>query len=138
MLKDLIGSGFGNDEMDLSCSEKILYGANKVYNLGISKDALKMSAGFAAGMGTDNVCGALTGGLMVLSKLFVEKNAHGSLHIFEINKKFFDTFTEKMGHINCAPLKENYRTEELKCHDVILKAAEVLDSIIAEAKSTYQ
>ena len=32
--------------------------------------------------------------------------------------------------IDCAPLKEMYRTEELKCRNVIIKAAEVLDRIV--------
>jgi hypothetical protein len=35
-----------------------------------------------------------------------------------------------MGEIDCAPLKAKYRTEEFKCRDVILKAAEVLDRIV--------
>ena len=32
--------------------------------------------------------------------------------------------------ILCEPLKNNYRTEEKKCIDVILKAAEILDKIV--------
>jgi len=30
----------------------------------------------------------------------------------------------------CKPLKDNYRTEEKKCREVILKAAEILDKIV--------
>jgi hypothetical protein len=36
-----------------------------------------------------------------------------------------------MGEIDCAPLKARYRTEQIKCRDVILKAAEILDAIVA-------
>jgi hypothetical protein len=35
-----------------------------------------------------------------------------------------------MSSIDCKPLKEMYRTEELKCSNVILKAAEILDTIV--------
>ncbi|GAJ03672.1 unnamed protein product, partial [marine sediment metagenome] len=35
-----------------------------------------------------------------------------------------------MGDILCRPLKDNYHTEEKKCRDVILKAAEILDKIV--------
>ena len=41
-----------------------------------------------------------------------------------------------MGDILCKPLKDNYRTEEKKCRDVVLKAAEILDKIVTrELKS---
>lgn len=42
----------------------------------------------------------------------------------------FDTFQKERGDILCKPLKDNYRTEEKKCREVILKGAEVLDKII--------
>lgn len=136
MLKELLASGYGNGEMDLSCSEKILYGANEVYNLGLSEDALKLSAGFGAGMGIDSVCGALTGAVMVLGRLFVEKNAHASMQVFDLNQELFKKYLAKMGDINCAPLKAKYRTEEEKCNRVILKAAEFLDEMVKREMQT--
>ena len=54
-------------ERDLNCAETILYAANDAYRLGLDKNALKMAAGFGGGMGIDSVCGALTGGIMVLT-----------------------------------------------------------------------
>ena len=57
MLYDLIMNDFGKEE-DYNCAEKILYGANKVYNLGLSKEALKLSAAFGGGMGIESTCGA--------------------------------------------------------------------------------
>lgn len=50
MLSDLIKNGFGEEE-DLNCAEKILYAANREYNLGLDKSALKLAAGFGGGMG---------------------------------------------------------------------------------------
>ncbi|MDA0034751.1 hypothetical protein OFR41_06400 [Brachyspira hyodysenteriae] len=44
-LYEYLYSGFGKAE-DLNCAEKMLYGANKVYKLGINRDDLKLAAGF--------------------------------------------------------------------------------------------
>ncbi len=129
MLADLIREGYGDKE-DLNCAEKILYGANIAYNLGLDKEALKLVAGFGGGMGIEDKCGALTGAIMVLGKLFVKDRAHESTRIKDLTNELFDAYKNEMGFIDCAPLKEKYRTEELKCKNVILKSAEILDGIV--------
>lgn len=129
MLSPLIKNGYGNDQ-DLNCAEKILSGANIAYNLGLDNNALKAAAGFGGGMAVESVCGALTASIMVLGRLFVVKNAHESTRIKDLTRELLERYTREMSDINCGPLKEKYRTEELKCHLVILKAAEILDSIV--------
>ena len=130
MLKKLISEGYGIKE-DLSCSETILYGANKVYHLGLDEKALKLASAFGGGMGIESVCGAITGALMVLGRLFVADVAHKYPKIKELDKEYFERFKNEMGDIICKPLKNNYRTDDLKCKVVILKSAEILDEIIA-------
>ena len=122
------------DKFDLNCAETILYGANKAYNLNLDKNDLKVAAGFGGGMGIEETCGALTGGIMALGVLFVEDNAHDS-EISDFTEKVFNKYEEEMGSIVCAPLKEQYRTEESGCYKVILKAAEIFDEIIQKNKS---
>jgi C_GCAxxG_C_C family probable redox protein len=129
VLKDLIMQGFGKEE-DLNCAEKILQGANKAYNLGLDKEALKLAAGFGGGMAIEDKCGALTGAIMVLGRMFVQDRAHESDKIKELTKKLFKEFEKEMGSIDCAPLKKDYRTGEYGCKNVIIKAAEILDRII--------
>jgi C_GCAxxG_C_C family probable redox protein len=133
MLADLIRNGYGNAE-DFNCAEKILYGANQAYELGLSKRALKMAAGFGGGMAIEDVCGTLTAAIMVLSILFVQNNAHESTRIKDLTKELLAEYDKAMGSIKCAPLKVEHRTEELKCYNVILRAAEVLDSIVEREK----
>jgi len=130
MLKNYLVDGFGVKE-DLSCSETILYGANDVWNLGIEKDSLKMAAGFSAGLYTDNICGALSAGAMVLSRLYVKERAHESGDNGNLVKELIEEYKTLMGSELCGPLKEKYRTEEEKCRPVIIAAAGVLDSIIS-------
>lgn len=129
MLKELIRDGYGIKE-DLNCAEAILYGANQVYHLDLNSDSLKMAAAFGEGMAIESVCGVLTASVMVLGKLFVPDVARKYPEIKELSKKLFDTFEKEMGDILCKPLKDNYRTEERKCQDVILKGAEILDKIV--------
>ena len=128
-LKDLIERGFGIDR-DFNCAEKILYGANEVYRLGLDKKSLKMAAGFGGGMAVGSVCGALTGSIMVLGNLFVRDRAHESTRIKDLVKEMLASYEKEMGCINCEPLKAKYRTEKEKCNYVILKAAEALDAIV--------
>jgi len=129
MLQDLIEAGFGNKE-DLNCAEKILYGANEAYHLGLSPEALKLSAGFGGGMAIGSVCGALTASIMVLSHLFVKNNAHASPVIKDLSQELFTAYEQEMGDIHCTPLKDKHRTPELKCQKVFAKAAEILDTIV--------
>ncbi|WIW71253.1 C-GCAxxG-C-C family (seleno)protein [Anaerosinus gibii] len=134
MLAELIESGFGNSE-DLNCAEKILYGANQAYQLGLNKDALKLSAGFGGGMGIGDTCGALAASVMVLSLLFVKERAHESSKIKELTQKLFSNYRDEMGDINCTPLKAKHCHPEKKCYSVIFKAAQLLDKIILEHKN---
>lgn len=130
MLADLIKAGFGIAE-DYNCAETILAGANQVYHLGLDKEALKLAAGFGGGMAIESVCGALTGAIMVLGRLYVNERAHESDKIKELTEEFIGRYCEVMGATDCAPLKAKYRNEEVKCRLVILKAAEILDQIVA-------
>lgn len=130
MLADLIKSGFGIAE-DYNCAETILAGANQAYHLGLDKEALKLAAGFGGGMAIEGDCGALTGAIMVLGKLYVKDRAHESGKIKELTKELFEKYRREMGETDCAPLKAKYRNAEVKCRLVILKAAEILDEIVA-------
>ena len=135
MLKDLILSGYGDAE-DFNCAEKILYGANVAYHLGLNQDACKMIAGFGGGMGVEKLCGAVAGSIAVLSLLFVEECGHKSPKIKPLTKEFLERYEQKMGSIDCAPLKKAHRQEEsVKCLYVIAAAAEILDDIIAREKN---
>ena len=133
MLEKLLSEDFRTTE-DYNCAEKIVYGANKVYNLGLDKNALKLSAGFGGGMGIESVCGALTGSIIVLSSLYVKDIAHESDKIKQLTQQLLASYQKEMGSINCDALKDRYRTPELKCQKVILAAAKILDNIIAQEK----
>lgn len=129
MLKSFLENGFAEKE-DLSCSETILYGANKVWNLGLDKNSLKMAAGFSRGLYIESICGALSAGAMVLSRIYIKDRAHESTRNGELVKELIDEYKNLMGSTTCTTLRENHRTEEEGCTAVILAAADILDRII--------
>ncbi len=129
MISDLIRDGYGKTE-DFNCAEKILNAANEAYQLKLSPEALKMAAGFGGGVAIEGLCGALAGGVMVLGRLFVTKNAHESDRIKRLTQELLNRYREAMGSIDCAPLKAAHRNDVVKCDPVILKAAAILDEIV--------
>lgn len=131
MLEQLIMSGFGRTE-NYNCAEKILYGANKAYHLGMSEEILKISSGFGGGMMIEKTCGAVTASVMVLGLKFTSTVAHESELLKPIIQNFIKAYEEEMKSIECGPLKADFRTEAEGCHMVILKAAHILDHIIIE------
>jgi C_GCAxxG_C_C family probable redox protein len=118
-------------EKDLNCAETILYGANEVYRLGLDRQALKLAAGFGGGMGIEATCGALTGAVMVLGRTFAKEKGHDTPRLKELCAEFLEEYRRQMGYIDCKPLKERYRTEELECRNVVQKSAEILERLIA-------
>ena len=134
-LSDLVESGYG-DAHDLNCAETILWGANQVYRLGLNRKALRLAAGFGGGMGIEATCGALTGAVMVIGRLFTRDRGHESPRVKELCTRFLQAYRTEMGSIDCAPLKEKYRTETLKCRPVVLKAARLLEELIAAEQHT--
>lgn len=131
LLTNLLNNGFGSQE-DYNCAEKIVYGANKAYKLNLSTKALKLSAGFGRGMGIESTCGALTGAIMILSHLFVNKVAHEDMLIKEKTSLFLDNFSKEMGSLNCSKLMDLYKTENEGCQSIILQSAKILDKIYNE------
>ncbi|MBN2656359.1 MAG: C_GCAxxG_C_C family protein [Spirochaetales bacterium] len=131
MVSELIESGFGDkDREDFSCSERILYGANEVYNLGLDKESLKMSAGLSGGIYSRRSCGAVTASAMVLAKLFVKDRAHEGDYHRDLISEFVNRYEEELGSSVCQPLLDRYRTEEEGCRKVIIAAARILDDIV--------
>jgi len=85
-------------------------------------------------MGVESVCGVITGSLMVLGYMFVNDHSHQSPEMKEVYKELFARFENQLGDVHCKPLKDRYHTEEKKCYDIVLKGAEILDTIIAEER----
>lgn len=131
MLEKMIREDSGIKK-DLNCAEKILYGANDAYGLGIEDRSLKLSSAFGGGMGTGGTCGAVASALMVIGYMKTETVAHQSPEVKAMAIAFQEAYIHVMGSINCSDLKEQYFDESDGCKKVILAAAKVLDGLVKE------
>jgi C_GCAxxG_C_C family probable redox protein len=113
-----------------NCAETILRVANGELKLGLDKNALLLAAGFGGGMAVGNVCGALTGSIMVLSRLYVKERAHESGRIKEIEKKFIEAFEKEFGTLLCTPIKSKHFKPDVHCKSVVLATAEILENLL--------
>jgi len=129
MLSQIVASRIHETE-DLNCAETILYAANRAYGLGLPKSALKLAAGFGGGMGVEKTCGVITGASMVFSAIFVEDRGHESTTVKELNREFFQKMEHTFGHVDCAPIKEHWRSAHDGCLPVMVRAAKILEEII--------
>ena len=115
---------------DLNCAETMLYAADRAYNLGLPKEALKLAAGFGGGMGVEGVCGVLTGGSMVFSAMFVEERGHESDRVSRLNQEFVSKMKCVLGDVRCSHIKPGWRTPEAGCKSVTVEAAKLIEEII--------
>ena len=135
MAKDLFKNG-------LNCSQTVFMLFAPKY--GLSKEmAVKIACGFGGGMRDAQVCGAVTGALMVIGLKYGNENKEDqeSKQIcYQKTKEFIKLFREAQGSIVCKELLGvDISTEEgnklagekglyqTTCVDMILKAVEILE-----------
>lgn len=129
MYLDAVEKYYAKD-YNLNCAETMIYAANEFYNLKLDKKVLKTMAAFGGGMGVEEACGAMTGGLAVLGILFVKDRAKESGRIKELSKEYVENFRQRLGTENCKRLKALYRKDNSGCEYIMRLAAEELEKII--------
>ena len=131
-----------------NCAQSVLYSYAEYLN--ISRDtALRISCGFGAGMGrTQEVCGAISGGILVLNHLYGrgenEDKQKQELTYLKV-KELIQKFEKKYGTVNCKSLldgcellttegKETFQSNHLieKCYEYVEYTVKLLDEIIEE------
>jgi len=129
---ELIGAGY-------HCSEAILLAAGGHYLGEVSPQAVRMSSPFAGGVGSSrmDLCGALTGGLMVIGGLTGRENAAvKDIRCQELAAEFRAEFLRTFGWLKCGELKANWIgiAGQENCRLLVEKAAGVLVEVIEAAK----
>ncbi|MEG1501039.1 MAG: C-GCAxxG-C-C family (seleno)protein [Clostridiales bacterium] len=132
-LQDLLAEGFGNQE-DYNCAEKIIYGANRAYDLGLSEESCRLFAGFGGGMASGHICGAIVSSVGILSHLFVQNKAHQSEEIHRLEKEFLAKFEQYAQSTMCHDLKKKYFIKGEGCHDLLIQVGAILDELIIANK----
>ncbi len=131
----------------LHCSQSVL--AAFAVECGVTEEqALRLGSCFGGGMRKGEVCGAVSGALMVLGLLYGQKNAgdtEGRLSSNKVNDLMLDRFKEKCGSYICNDLLgcdisteaghlhciENKLFTEF-CPKMVEAAVEIVEGIIQE------
>lgn len=103
---DCINDAIANFTDGLNCTEAILKAFNDHYKLGLTKDCLKVATGFGAGIGaTKDICGSLTGGVLVLSSVAGRTTAKEPLDtVYAAESALCERFKKAFGSTNCGEL----------------------------------
>ena len=156
MLKSIWGKNMNHKEkavnyfsQKLHCSQAVL--AAFAEECGITEEeAIKLGSCFGGGMRKGEVCGAVTGALMVLGLLYGQKAAgdtEGRQLSNKVNDLMMDRFKEKCGSYICNDLlgcdittKEGHQycmDNKLFtdfCPKMVVAAVEIVEEIIQEQK----
>ena len=133
-----------------NCAQAVVYAFNDILELD-DKMILSLSSSFGGGMGRlREVCGAVTGALMVLGLLYGQKSAgdtEGRNVSNKVNDLMMDRFKEKCGSYICNDLLGCDITSEEGhqfcvdnklftefCPKMVAAAVEVVEEIILEQK----
>lgn len=116
-------------ELGYNCAETVFLSANDAWGLGIAPETARVMGGFGGGMGTRNVCGAVSGGIAALSYRYVQVSGHQSPLLMAKVRLFINTVKERLGGETCAFLNPKYRSEIEGCLGTVRRVAEILDEI---------
>jgi C_GCAxxG_C_C family probable redox protein len=129
-----------------SCSQSVCAAYSETY--GFEKEqALKMSSAFGGGMGlNDEVCGVVSGALMVIGMKFGRVKADdgkAKKKCYSLAGEFFEKFKSRFGTVRCAGLLGcDISTEDgmktalekdlftTRCADLVKSAAELVEQIL--------
>jgi len=113
-----------------NCAETIFCAACTAWGLEFNEDTLKLMAGFGGGMGSGNVCGAVTGSVAALSYRHAQEGGgHKSPYLMEKVRLFMRTVKHQLEDETCRTMKPRFYSKETKCLPTIMVVAKILDDV---------
>ena len=122
-----------------NCAQSVLCAFSDLTGLD-EKTALAIAAGLGGGLRSGEVCGAVSGAVLVLGALYPfddSSDYHAKQRIAGLAREFCTRFREKYGVITCRELLERTAGMEKRycfCPDYVEECAQLLEDMIAEQK----
>lgn len=123
----------------LYCSEAILKAFNEEFGLGLAPDAYRIATAFGAGIGASKcACGAVTGGVLVLSLALGRTGAdRPETPAFEAAARLHNRWVAEEGAVCCRVLTRHVvwgsPEHHAACGDKVRAAARLTDEILSTA-----
>ncbi len=130
MLRDKVKKYFLDNNRN--CAESMLLAANEEYGLDLGENEIELMRGFGGGMGSGITCGAVSGSIAALSKLICIKVEKERAH--EVCKSFVTEFESRFSSSHCDVLTPIYKKEDVRCYELLLQTADLLDEIVEKYK----
>jgi len=118
------------------CSEAILRAFNEVYDLKFPEQFYKISTAFGSGFGEAKCgCGAVTGGILVLSLIAGRNINYESERLaFSVTNELHDRFRETHKALCCRVLTRSIKwgsgEHKILCEKYVIEAARITDDLI--------
>ena len=120
-----------------NCAQSVLCAFSDLTGLSES-DSLRLAAGLGGGLRSGEVCGAVSGAVLVLGAVYPftdSADKAAKFRIADLAKEFCARFREKYGVVTCRELLERTAGEEKRyryCIDYVRDCAELLEQMMAE------
>ena len=128
MLRDKVKKYYLDESRN--CAESMLLAANEEYAIGLTDSEIEMMRGFGGGLGYGLTCGAISGSVAALSKLICCKVDKDTSH--NITSGFVGEVEKLFEHTNCAELTPIHKKEDIRCYELLLQIADILEDTIAK------
>ena len=113
-----------------NCAETTLHAANDAWDLQLEPSTFTAMSGFGGGMGTGNVCGAISGGIAAMGYLYARETGHKSPLLMAKVKLFMNLVKERLGDEKCGVIGPENRTKEERCLPTVRAICDILDEVL--------
>lgn len=109
------------------CGVALLLAARDVYGIELTDSEIAMMGAFSTGMGCQMTCGALTGAIAVLGKLYAKME-----DVRPVSAGYVEAFQKalKIKSLNCSEIRDSFFNDERRCVNAVEIAAETLEAYI--------
>lgn len=116
----------------LSCSESTVKALGEAMLDDFSEILIKAASPFSGGIGGPELCGALSGGLMIIGALYGRTSAAESRAFCRaVSIAFREAFLERFGETRCHILKsDGWGAEEHPCSSLVGESSRILLTIL--------
>jgi len=117
----------------MSCSEAVWLALNPDLDREFLRFGTKLAVGFAGGVASGSLCGAVAGGVLAISARFAHyPEETRSALVRELEERFYQEIVAELGSAYCRDLKPDDNTQRRICNQIIGKSCEIAARIIEE------